>query len=127
MRHRLVLQALLVGLGCCSLPPVAGAAAGCSNGSESQSLYAYGSGATLLSDTSIPVCAGGGRVEVSFTGGPGAARYAGTESWQPQGQGDLDVLTSRIHGRIVHEASLVLGGGFGNPVQSAVERTAATG
>jgi hypothetical protein len=125
MRHRLVLQTLLVVLGCWMLPPVAGAASGCSNGGESQ-LYAYGGGATLLSDTSIPVCEAGGRVEVSFTGGPGAARYAGTESWQPQGQGNLDVLTYRMHGHIVREASLAIGG-FGTPVQSAVERSAATG
>jgi hypothetical protein len=126
MRHRLLLQTVLVVLGCWMLPPVASAASGCSNGSESQSLYAYGGRATLLSDTSIPVCTGGGRIEVSFTGGPGAARYAGTESWQPPGEGNLDVLTYRANGRVVREASLILGG-FGNPVQSAVERSVATG
>jgi len=125
MRHRRLLQALLVVFGCCALAPVAGAASLCTNRGGSLSLYASGGPATPLSDTVIPVCTTG-RVEVRFSGGPAAGGYSGNESWQPQGVGELDVLMYRSHGRTVRNASLVLGG-FGGPVQSAVERSAATG
>jgi hypothetical protein len=43
----------------------------------------------------------------------GLGCYAGTDSWQPQGTGDLDLLTYRIHGRTVRAASLALGGSGG--------------
>jgi hypothetical protein len=125
MRHPLVLQALLVGFGCCMLPPAAAAASPCSSGSTSESFYAFPGKVTFLGDISIPVCETG-RVEVSFSGGPAGGRYAGTDSWQPQGTGDLDLLTYRIHGRTVRAASLALGGS-GGPLQSAVGRSAAPG
>jgi hypothetical protein len=125
MRFRLLLQALLVAVGCCLLPSVAGAASQCSSGSTSESLFAFPGNVALFTDTSIPVCETG-RVEVTFSGGPGGGDYAGTDSWQPQGTGDLDLLSYRLRGHTMRAASLSLGGD-GGPLQSAVERSVAPG
>jgi hypothetical protein len=101
------------------------ASAGCSS-SSSSSIGLQG-GARLLSETDVPVCATG-QVEVSFRSDAVtqcACGYIGTDTWQPQGGGDLDVLAYRRGGRRQFDTTLQLGGAIS--VRDAVQRTQATG
>ena len=73
----------------------------------------------------MPVCVTGG-LTVTFAGDPatgcaaqGLCAYAGTETWQPQGSGEVSIATSTDHGRRSVETTLVVGG----PVRSAVQRS----
>jgi hypothetical protein len=52
----------------------------------------------------------------------GLCGYAGTETWQPAGPGDITVSTYERHGRRYDEAAMVLGGA-GIRVRSAVQRS----
>lgn len=101
------------------------AATGCST-SSSSSLGLPGR-AKLLGETDVPVCETG-QVEVSFTSDgttPCACAYIGTDTWQPQGGGDLNVLTYRRDGRRQFDTELLLGGAVS--VRDAVQRTQASG
>jgi hypothetical protein len=51
--------------------------------------------------------------------------YVGTDYWQPQGGGDLDVLAYRRHGRRQFDTTLLLGGSISG--RDAVERRQPTG
>jgi hypothetical protein len=95
--------------------------------SSSSSSIGLPGGAKILSETDVPVCATG-QVEVSFSSDAVAqcgCGYIGTDSWQPQGGGDLDVLAYRKHGRREFDTTLLLGGS--NSVRDAVARMQATG
>lgn len=98
-------------------------------GASSTSVFGFGGG-TVISNTNVSVCATG-QVEVSFTGNPspgcagGPCRYIGTDVWQPQGGGDLDISTDRVHGRRQLAATFVVGSS--DTVQSAVERVGPDG
>jgi hypothetical protein len=101
------------------------ALAGCSSGSSSS--IGLPGGAKLLSEMDVPVCLTG-QVEVSFSSDAMAqcgCGYIGTDSWQPQGGGDLDVLAYRRHGRRQFDTTLLLGGSVAG--RDAVERRQATG
>jgi hypothetical protein len=103
----------------------AGAATACS--SSSSSSIGVPGGAKILSETDVPVCATG-RVEVSFSSDAVTGckcGYIGTDSWQPQGGGDLDVLAYRRHGRREFDTTLLLGGSIS--VRDAVAQTQANG
>ena len=91
----------------------------------------YGGGEKLVSETDLPVCVTG-RLTVTFAGDPaagcaaeGVCGYAGTETWQPQGGGDLAISTFERHGRRSRTATLILGGP-GSPL-AAVQRSQANG
>jgi hypothetical protein len=101
------------------------AATGCS--SSSSSSIGLPGGAKILSETDVPVCLTG-QVEVSFSSDSLAhcgCGYIGTDSWQPQGGGDLDVLAYRRHGRRQFDTTLLLGGSVSG--RDAVERRQPTG
>jgi hypothetical protein len=101
------------------------AATGCS--SSSSSSIGLPGGAKILSETDVPVCLTG-QVEVSFSSDALAhcgCGYVGTDSWQPQGGGDLDVLAYRRHGRRQFDTTLLLGGSISG--RDAVERRPPTG
>lgn len=104
-------------------------ASACGGGSSSSSLYFYGAG-TPVSDTNAAVCETG-RVEVSFTSAQapgctaGPCGYTGSEVWQPQGGGSLDLVAFRTRGRRRLSATLFLGGP--DTVQAAVQRSGANG
>jgi hypothetical protein len=90
-------------------------------------------GPKLLSETDLRVCVTG-RLTVTFAGDPatgcaahGLCGYAGTESFEPQGIGELSVATYADRGGRHRTATMVLGGGPGGPVVSAVERSQANG
>jgi hypothetical protein len=90
-------------------------------------------GPKLLSETDLWVCATG-RLTVTFAGDPatgcaahGLCGYTGTESFKPKGIGELSVATYAGHGGHYRTATMVLGGGPGGPVVSAVERSQANG
>jgi hypothetical protein len=118
----LVLCVLLL---CVTTSEHARAATGCSS-SSSSSLGLPG-GAKLLGETDVPVCETG-QVEVSFTSDaptPCGCAYIGTDTWQPQGGGDLNVLAYRRNGRRQFDTALLLGGT--DSVRDAVQRTQASG
>jgi hypothetical protein len=118
----IVLCALLL---CVIASEHARAATGCST-SSSSSLGLPG-GAKLLGETDVPVCETG-QVEVSFTSDaptPCGCAYIGTDTWQPQGGGDLNVLAYRRKGRRQFDTGLLLGGAAS--VRDAVQRTQASG
>ncbi|MFZ1995406.1 MAG: hypothetical protein WAU75_14940 [Solirubrobacteraceae bacterium] len=103
----------------------------CSSGGES-SVFLFGGGGRLVAQTDMSVCATG-RLTVTFTGDPGTGcaahglcGYAGTETWQPQNDGDLALATFEQHGRRFTTATMTLGAP-GNPVRSAVQHSQATG
>jgi hypothetical protein len=101
------------------------AATGCS--SSSSSSIGLPGGAKILSETDVPVCLTG-QVEVSFSSDALAhcgCGYVGTDSWQPQGGGDLDVLAYRRQGRRQFDTTLLLGGSTSG--RDAVERRQPTG
>lgn len=103
-----------------------GASSSCGS---SSSLFAFGFGGTVLSNTSVSVC-GTGRVQVSFTGHlspgcPGGCAYTGTQVWQPQGGGDLEITAVRIRGRRRLFTTLTIGAA--GSAQSAVERSEPNG
>ena len=86
----------------------------------------------LLSETDLALCATG-RLTVTFAGNPatgcaarGLCGYSGTETWQPQGVGDLSISTLEQRGRR-HTTATMFFGGFQTPVLSAVQRAQATG
>jgi hypothetical protein len=116
-----------------SRPPVSRTvASNCSSGSESESLFFYAAGAKLVSEVYMPVCATG-RLTVNFAGdlaagcaARGLCGYAGTETWQPRGVGDLAISTFEQHGRR-HSTGTMIFGGPGTPVRSALQRSQATG
>jgi hypothetical protein len=118
----LVLCVLLL---CAIASEHARAATGCSTSSSSS--VGLPGGAKLLGETDVPVCATG-EVEVSFTSDgttPCACAYIGTDAWQPQGGGDLNILSYRRDGRRHFDTQLLLGGGVS--VRDAVQRTQASG
>jgi hypothetical protein len=114
-------------------PPVSRtSASGCPGSGGGSSAFLYGSGAKLVSETDLPLCARG-RLTVTFAGDPsagcaahGLCGYAGTETWTPQGVGDLAVSTVEQRGRRSSNATMFVGDP-GNPVLSAVQRSRATG
>ncbi len=106
-------------------PPVAEVSTPSSCADSSQSLYGFGSSGRVISQTQVPVCVTG-QVTVSFAGDPatgcaarGLCGYQGTESWRPQGPGDLGLLTFVQNGRRSIAPTLVIGA-FGTPVVSSV-------
>ncbi len=86
----------------------------------------YG-GAKIVREIDVPVCETG-EVEVSFASPAGAAchsgpcDYRGTYAWQPPSGGDLNILTTRVHGREHQSAELNLEGN-GSLLRAAVLRT----
>jgi hypothetical protein len=104
-----------------------GASSSCAS---SSSLFALGVGGTVLSNTSVSVC-GTGRIDVSFTGhvSPGCTggpcEYTGTQVWQPQGGGDLEITAFRIRGR--RRLLTTLSIGAAGIAQSAVQRSEPNG
>ena len=101
----------------------------CSGNGGSGSLFLYGGGAKLVSETDLPVCVTGG-VTVTFAGTPaagcaaqGLCGYAGTETWRPQGPGTVSIATLTHHGRRSVSATMVIGGGAGGAVRAAVQRS----
>lgn len=104
----------------------------CSSSTGSSSVVLIGTGSKLVSQTDAPVCVTGG-LTVTFAGDPttgcaarGLCGYAGTETWQPEGVGDLAVATYAQGGRRSTTATMILGDP-GNPVLAAVHRSQATG
>jgi len=102
-------------------------ASDCGGGSES--LFSLVSHAKLISQIDVPVCVTGS-VTVTFAGdqatgctATGLCSYSGTETWQPQGTGDLGVTTVAQHGHRSTGATLVIGGPS-TPVLSSVQRAA---
>lgn len=114
-------------------PPVSRAlASGCSSSGSGSSIFLYGSGVKLVSETDLPLCATG-RLTVTFAGDPaagcaahGLCGYAGTETWQPQNVGDVAISTFEQRGRRFSSGTMIIGGP-GNPVLSAVQHSQATG
>jgi hypothetical protein len=132
---------LVVALGCVGLilfgvgsvgagaRPVTAHAAACGGG-RSGSFYAYGGGTQILSDLDLSACVTG-RLTVTFAGDPaagcateGLCGYSGTVTFSPGtgDVGDLNIVTSRRHGRRSTSASLSIGGP-NSPTTSAVQRT----
>ena len=105
-----------------------GASSSC--GGSTSTLFAFGVGGTVLRNTSVSVC-GTGRVDVSFAGhvSPrcpgGPCEYAGTQVWQPQGGGDLEITAVRIRGR--RRLLTTLSIGAAGIAQSAVQRSEPNG
>lgn len=125
------LLALAAGWAGARARPVTAHTAGCGNG-QSTSISLFGSDSHLISESDVPVCATG-RVTVAFAGDPaagcaaeGLCDYSGTETFAPDGSGDLSLVRTSRHGRITTSGTLFLGGA-GMPAASAVQRTAGTG
>ena len=98
---------------------------------ETSVISFYGSG-KLLSETDLPLCVTG-RLTVTFAGDPaagcavhGLCGYAGTETWQPEGAGDVAISTFEQRGRR-HTAVTMIVGGPANPLLSAVQRSQSAG
>jgi hypothetical protein len=140
-RWRWVLAAV-VALCCAGLPaltlssaaararPVAAHVAGC--GGSSSSTGSFGTSGRILSQLDVPLCATG-LLTVTFAGDPaagcaaeGLCDYSGTETFDPDGDGDLSLVTTAHRGRRSTSGSLFLGGNS-SPVTSAVQRTVSSG
>jgi hypothetical protein len=98
----------------------------------SVSVFGLASGQKLVSDTDVPVCVTG-QLTVTFAGdqaagcaGEGLCAYSGTETWDPQGPGDVNILTLSRRGHRFTNALLALGG-LASPVRAAVRRLGAGG
>ncbi len=85
------------------------------SGSSSIISIGFTNGTKLLSDTDLQVCVTGS-LTVTFAGDPatgcaahGLCGYAGTETWQSPGLGDLDVSRLEHRGRRFDDASMFLG------------------
>jgi hypothetical protein len=101
----------------------------CGGGAES--LFGIAGRGKLISQADVPICVTG-RVIVTFAGdqatgcvSQGLCAYSGTETWEPQGIGDLGVETVTSGGRRSTDVTLGIGGG-GSPVLSTVARAGAT-
>jgi hypothetical protein len=105
--------------------PRAGASGfGCAGGSVS--LFGLTGRAKLISEIDVPVCVTG-RVTVTFAGDQstgcaphGLCSYSGSETWEPQGVGNVGVTTVAQDGRRSTGATLVIGG-VDTPVVSSVQ------
>jgi hypothetical protein len=100
---------------------------------ESGSFFFTAGGSTLLSETSLTVCVSG-RLTVTFAGDPaagcaahGLCGYSGTESFDPDGVGELNIARFSRHGGRYRTATMVLGGNPGSPLTSAVLRSPPNG
>lgn len=132
LRRRAVARAFLAA-GAGSTPAgLRASASGCSSSGSGSSIFLYGSGVKLVSETDLPLCATG-RLTVTFAGDPaagcaahGLCGYAGTETWQPQNVGDVAISTFEQRGRRFSSGTMIIGGP-GNPVLSAVQHSQATG
>jgi hypothetical protein len=87
--------------------------------------------AKVISQSDVPVCVRG-KVTVTFSGdqATGCATqelcvYSGTETWGPQGAGDVGLLTVARDGHRATSATLVVGG-LSTPAQSSVQRAGVT-
>jgi hypothetical protein len=87
----------------------------------------------LLSETDLRVCVTR-RLTVTFAGDPatgcavhGLCGYAGTDSFEPDGIGEMDVAAYAGRGGHHRTATMVLSGVPGGPVVSAVQRTQTSG
>jgi hypothetical protein len=97
----------------------------CAGGS--QSLISLTAHAKLVSQTDVPVCVTG-RVTVTFAADQatgctahGLCSYSGTDTWEPQGIGDLGVTTIAQDGHRSTSVTLVIGA-VSTPVLSSVQR-----
>jgi hypothetical protein len=104
----------------------------CGNGSSGEFFFSSGS-PRLLSETALTVCVTG-RLTVTFAGDPatgcadrGLCGYSGTETFKPEGVGELNIATFAHRGGRYRVATLALGGDPGGPVASAVQRSQANG
>ena len=145
-RRRTVMLALLAVLACAGIalllirPPSPARAAptaaaqtsssSCASGTAGELFFSEG-GPKLLSETDLKACVTG-RLTVSFAGDQstgcaarGLCGYAGTESYEPQGMGELSVATYARRGGHYRTATLILGGDPGGPVVAAVQRSPA--
>ena len=107
---------------------------GCANSGKAGAEFFFSEGAPkLLSETDLRVCVTG-RLTVTFAGDPatgcavhGLCGYAGTDSFEPDGIGEMDIAAYAGRGGHRRAATMVLGGVPGGPVVSAVQRTQTSG
>ena len=109
-----------------SRPRVRATRFSCGDGSVTQ--FGLANHAKLISEADVPVCVTG-RVVVTFAGDQatacaahGLCSYSGTETWKPQGVGDLAVTTV-AQGRHRSTGATLVIGAFNTPSLSSVQRT----